>query len=103
MIGFRGRAENPDWLPSAEANRLLQVEPETNIPLEQATEQIERTIAALPQLQATLDTRVTERGQELLDAHRRVRTAARLTGVRHTIQPQLPADVLGIYLLLPVI
>jgi len=103
VTGFRGRAESPAWLPPDEANRLLQVEPETNMPLEQATVQIERTLAALPQLQATLDARVVQRGQELLDAHRRVRTAARLTGVRHTIQPQLPADVLGIYVLLPVI
>lgn len=103
VIGFRGRAENPEWLPADEANRLLQVEPETNIPVEQATGQIERTLAALPQLQTMLDARVTQRGQELLDAHRRVRTAARLTGVRYSIQPQLPADVLGIYVLLPVI
>jgi hypothetical protein len=103
VMGFRGRAENPEWLSPAAADHFLQVEPETNIPPQQATVQIEHTRDALPQLQAALNARVTQRGQELLDAHRRVRSAARLTGVRHTIQPQLPADVLGIYILLPIV
>jgi len=41
------------------------------------------------------------RGEELLDAHRRVRAAARQTGVSHRVEPQLPPDVLGIYIYLP--
>jgi ATP-dependent helicase YprA (DUF1998 family) len=39
--------------------------------------------------------------EKLLEEHRRVRGAARQTGVRYSVQPQLPVDVLGIYLLLP--
>jgi hypothetical protein len=38
---------------------------------------------------------------ELLDAHRRVRTAAATKGVRYRVEPQLPPDVLGIYVYLP--
>ena len=42
-------------------------------------------------------------GKELLEAHRRVRTAARLKGVHHSVQPQLPPDVLGVYVLVPMV
>ncbi|NVM23238.1 MAG: hypothetical protein HWN68_15820 [Desulfobacterales bacterium] len=41
--------------------------------------------------------------EELLQAHRRVRTAARLRGLRYKVEPHLPPDVLGIYVYLPVI
>ena len=42
-----------------------------------------------------------ERGEELLAAHRRVRDAAQQRGVRYRVEPQLPLDVLGIYIYLP--
>ena len=41
--------------------------------------------------------------EELLHAHRRVRTATRLRGLRYKVEPHLPPDVLGIYVYLPVI
>ncbi len=44
-----------------------------------------------------------ERAEELLLAHRRVRTAARLKGIRYRVEPHLPPDVLGIYVYLPVL
>jgi hypothetical protein len=43
------------------------------------------------------------RSQALLEAHRRVRLASGQKGVRHTVRPQLPADILGVYILLPVV
>lgn len=43
------------------------------------------------------------RGQELLEAHTRVRGAARIQGVRHRVEAQLPPDVLGVYVYLPVV
>jgi len=42
-----------------------------------------------------------ERGEELLNAHRRVRAAAQIRGVRYRVEPQLPVDVLGVYMYLP--
>ena len=42
------------------------------------------------------------RAKVLLEAHQRVRAAARLTHVAHQIEPKLPPDVLGIYVYLPV-
>ena len=50
-----------------------------------------------------LDRLVRERGNELLKAHQRVRQAVRKTRVKYDIQPQLPPDVLGLYVYLPVL
>jgi hypothetical protein len=42
-----------------------------------------------------------DRGDQLLDQHRRVRDAARQKGVTYRVEPNLPADVLGVYVYLP--
>jgi hypothetical protein len=39
----------------------------------------------------------------LLDAHQRVRLATRTRNVRYRVEPQLPPDILGIYIFLPAI
>lgn len=43
-----------------------------------------------------------EMAETLLNAHRRVRTASRIKGIRYRVEPHLPPDVLGIYVYLPV-
>jgi hypothetical protein len=48
-----------------------------------------------------LDVTAYERGKELLAAHRRVRQAIQRRGMKETIEPQLPADILGLYVYLP--
>ena len=42
-----------------------------------------------------------ERGEALLEAHRRVRKATRATGTSQRIEPKLPVDVLGVFVYLP--
>ena len=41
------------------------------------------------------------RGEQLLDAHKRVRQAARLKGVAQQVIPKMPPDVLSIHVYLP--
>ena len=48
-----------------------------------------------------LDEIAALRGAELLQAHQRVRKASRTRNVRYRVEPQLPPDVLGIYVYLP--
>ncbi len=103
VVGFTGREAQPTWLPSATIENLLQATPDVNVQPQQAAQFIGRAVAQLPVLQPELNGIAKQRGQELLEAHQRVRTAARQTGVRYTVRPQLPPDVLGVYLLLPVI
>lgn len=102
VVGFNGRTDTPHWLSPAEVETLLQAAPDVNVPPPQAAQLMTRTVTQMAALQPALSDIAQRRGQELLDAHRRVRTAARQTGVRYTVQPQLPPDVLGVYLLLPV-
>jgi len=42
-----------------------------------------------------------ERAEELREAHRRVRKVASLSVMRLRVEPQVPPDVLGIYVYLP--
>jgi len=42
-----------------------------------------------------------QRGEELLDAHQRVRRASKVRNVLYRVEPQLPPDILGIYVFLP--
>jgi hypothetical protein len=102
LTGFRGSPANPQWLTPDEAEALLQAQPDQNIAPASAAQFVRRIVDAMPALQTSLDQRVVQRAEELLAAHQGVRAAARLTGVRHHVEPQYPPDVLGIFLLLPV-
>ena len=61
---------------------------------------VKRYLALLEQGAAISD---QDRAEELLQAHRRVRTAARIKGLRYRVEPDLPPDILGIYVYLPVL
>ncbi len=102
LTGFRGGPANPQWLTPDEAETLLQARPDQNIAPASAAQFVRRIVDAMPALQTSLDQRVEQRAQELLAAHQGVRAAARLTGVRHRVDPQYPPDVLGIFLLIPI-
>ncbi len=67
----------------------------------QAADFVQRVITGFEQLAPQLQAIAQQRGAELLDAHRRVRAAARIRGVKYEVVPQLPPDVLGIYVYLP--
>jgi len=103
VLGFTGRPDVPQWLSIDEAEELLQAQPDANVAPQQATQFIRRVLDGMEHLQTPLDEMAQQRGQELLAAHRRVRAASRLRGVRYSVRPQLPPDVLGVYVLLPVI
>ena len=57
-------------------------------------------LAALPKLQQALQPVASGRAAAQLVAHERVRDATRTKG-RLTIEPVLPVDILGAYVLLP--
>ena len=101
IVTFAGSASDPQWLASEEAEALLQTKPEGNVPPDRAEYFLRQVIAQGDTLKEWLGATAEERGEELLEAHRRVRQAARQTGVRHRVEPKLPPDVLGIYVYLP--
>ena len=52
-------------------------------------------------IQPLLEELAWERAEELREAHRRVRKAASLSVMRLRVEPQLPPDILGMYVYLP--
>jgi hypothetical protein len=101
LLVFAGSPQNAEWLDSAMAEDLLQARSDANIGADQARDFLQKVIDNFDHLRPHLERVAESRGQELLDAHRRVRTAARMKGVSYRVEPQLPPDVLGIFIYLP--
>ena len=99
-LACTGAADAPGWLSPEESERLLAARPEGNLLLTAIEQQLGLLLPALPELRAALEAVAHERAQAQLGAHRRVRAAARARG-RVDIEPVLPVDLLGAYVLLP--
>lgn len=102
MIAFRGSPERADWLEQATAEQLLALRADANTMPDQAQHFLRSVFERFELLWPRMNEVAHQRGQELLDAHRRVRTASRARGVSYHVVPQTPPDVLGVYIYLPV-
>ncbi len=101
IIGFQGSPEGAQWLPAEEIEPLLSASPSANIAPELAQKQVQGILDRMHVLQDRLDDIVRQRGEELLDAHRRVRQAAKQSVRALGVEPHLPADLLGLFVFLP--
>ncbi len=101
IVGFRSSPSNAQWLTRDEAEALLLAKPDDNVSDDVARNFVQKVIDEFDHLRPQLNDVAEAHGKELLDAHKRVRTAARRTGVKYSIEPQLPPDVLGLYVYLP--
>jgi ERCC4-related helicase len=95
-VAFAGSPDNPTWL--TESDFLLQAEPTRNIGYEQKRDFIQRVIDAHPTLTPHLNQIANDRAQSLLQAHQRIRHTPHIT---YAVEPQLPVDIIGIYVYLP--
>jgi hypothetical protein len=101
LAAFAGSPAAPEWLPEEQAEVLLQARPDANIAADIARPHLERVLGELPALEGHFGEMARKRGEILLEAHRRVRKALRMTGVTQHVEPKLPADILGVYVYLP--
>jgi len=101
LLAFRGAPEQAVWLDDAGARPLLDVSPDANIAPGQATEFLGKVVGSLDRLTDHVVADAQARAARLLESHQRVRAAARIAGQTCTVEPHLPVDVLGIYVLLP--
>ena len=104
VLAFESSPQNAKWLEgeqSAFIEGLLQAAPKENITPDQARDFVSRVVDDFDRLQHHLEDVAKARGQELLEAHRRVRTASRAKGIQYRVEEKLPPDVLGIYVYLP--
>ncbi len=101
LLAFANSPGKAQWLDDAAAKKLLAALPDQNVSSEQARRWLDEVHDALPELMPHIRHYAEERGQALLEAHRRVRDAARTKGVRYAVQPQGEPDILGFFVYLP--
>jgi len=88
------------WLQKDSAEALLDAMPNRNLVPTLIKQQLELLDRALPDLRTALEPIARERALAQLEAHERVREASRARG-RVEVEPVLPVDILGAYILLP--
>ena len=101
LAAFQGDPANPVWLSSEDAELLALSIPSANLPPGQAQLWIQQVLDARSAFEPRLADLARERAEELLAAHRRVRAAAQIKGVRYRVQPHQEVDLLGLYVLMP--
>ena len=100
VAGFTGSPSAPLWLEPEEAAQLLQqAEPTGDIPLAMKRLEIEELLGRLDGLQEELNDLAQQRANALLQSHRRVRSITKEGQIR--VKPQLPMDILGVFVLRP--
>jgi hypothetical protein len=101
-FAFHGSAQSPQWIEGDQAEALLSARPDANITSSLVDQQLPLLLGGLPDLQTELGKIAPQRAALQLQAHERVREATR-DRARVGIEPVLPVDILGAYLLLPVL
>ena len=101
LAAFTGSPDDPHWLDPEATAALLEAEPRANVDHTIAVRQLERARDGLPALEEHLTELAELRAGELLQAHRRVRASSGARG-SYEVRPQLPVDILGLYVYLPV-
>ncbi len=102
VLAFTGSPLAPIWLSGERTEHLLTASPDANIAPEQASVFIRRVVDEVANLRPHIDEEGRGRSEKLLAAHRRQRDAAQIRGITYRVETRLPADLLGIYVLLPV-
>ncbi len=103
LVAFTSSPAKAEWLSPKDAEALLSAVPKGNVSAERARDFIEKVVAsdAFASIVPAITELARKRGNDLLDAHRRVREASRTKGVSYRVEPVLPPDILGVYVFLP--
>jgi hypothetical protein len=103
VTGYRRSSRETVWLDEADALDLLsRARPDANMEPEERKSGMERAIAQVQELTDDLNRLANERAERLCVSHQRVRRAVG-SGPATTVRPHLPPDVLGVYVLMPMI
>jgi len=98
---YTGPANEPAWVEAGSLEQLLRAEANANVSDQQAREFMQATLTELPSLLPELGRFASEAAERLLESHNRARSAVRLRTGADSVEPRLPVDVLGVYVLLP--
>ena len=100
VLAFTGTPGNPVWIDDQQSAALLEAVPSANLPVSLVKTQVQHLIENLGGLTPHVEQIAQQRAKALRDAHTRVRKSAKLVG-RVEVEPVLPADILGCFILLP--
>ena len=101
LYGFEGSPDAARWLSEKDVERIYQCRPSANVLPDQARYHLDAVLNAAGAWQSAINELAKQRGQSLLEAHRRVRAASQQKNVSYQVEPKLPVDVLGIFVYLP--
>jgi SNF2 family DNA or RNA helicase len=101
IFAFEGAPSQAAWLSPEKGEALLGARPVENIHPEQQRMTIQKILDDFDSIKAHLEDSAALIGSELLESHKRVRTASARKGISYDVNPKLPVDVLGLYVFLP--
>lgn len=99
-LAYTGSADTPTWRKGNTSEELLLARPSANLLETRINQQASLLLGDLEAIQGALVPIAQQRAATQLEAHERVREASRSKGST-TIEPALPIDILGAYVLLP--
>jgi hypothetical protein len=94
-------SDPPRLLEDADALSLLAAEPERNMDADERAFEVREALEELPLAMPAIEAIANTRADALLADHLRVRDASVARGTRPTVEACLPADVVGLYVLVP--
>jgi len=100
VAGFTSSPSHPIWLSPQEAMSLLQqATPVSDVPQAIKQMELQELLGRVTELEADLELFARERSHALSQSHRRVRAITKEGQIQ--VKPQLPMDILGVYILQP--
>lgn len=96
-----GPAATEAFVLGADALALLEADASGNIEASVIARQIDAALARLGGYQSTIAAYASTRAAQLSEDHDRVKAATRGEGATTEVEPVLPADVIGLYVLVP--
>jgi superfamily II DNA or RNA helicase len=101
VVGFTGSPSHPLWLSPQETTSLLQqATPISDVPQAIKQMELQELLGRITELEPDLELFAGVRSRELSQSHRRVRAITK-EGQILQVKPQLPMDILGVYILQP--
>jgi hypothetical protein len=101
VAAFEAQGSRLIRLPDEDALRLLEAQPDANLPLPQKRALAAAALDRWPEMEAALQPYMQARAAALAESHRRVRQAVEMSARQIAVTPQLPADLLGLLVLQP--
>jgi len=101
LLAFTGAPQFALWMSASDSEKLLDLKPDANIGPDQARQFTARIVEGIAALLPRIQQEGDDRAAVLARSHQRVRAAARRKDVSIKVSAHSPADILGVFVLLP--